>query len=129
MEVAKTLAAKPTHTKLGVDLHLNGLSELTDDVAGALVEGDTSGLYLDGLSRLSDTAAGVLAKYKGKDIHGRPGVLSLRGLTSLSEAGARCLTQYEGVIWLKLDRLPELVADIFRESKSESGFMVDWGSR
>jgi hypothetical protein len=49
-------------------------------------------------------------------------------LTSLSEAGARSLAEYEGVIWLELNRLPECLADIFRASKCEPGFMVDWAS-
>jgi hypothetical protein len=73
--------------KVGWDLNLNGLTELSDAAAESLSKYEDC-LYLDGLTELSDAAAESLSKHKGE--------LGLRGLTELSDAAAESLSKHKG---------------------------------
>jgi len=115
---AEQLVANPTNNRVGIDLHLNGLLELADDIAEILVSGFTSGLELNGLKVLSDATALSLAKYNGKEIHGRPSILSLHGLTSISDTAAEQLSKCQGTLWILIHNFPESAAAILRKHPS-----------
>jgi len=69
------------------ELHLDGLTTLSPEVAEALADHKGS-LYLNGVTTLSDETAVALAKYHGD--------LSLNGLTTLSDRQAEALAKHYG---------------------------------
>ena len=76
----------------GVDLHLNGLDNLSDKAAEALAKHQGRSLRLDGLTSLSDKAAEALAKHQGS--------LHIRGLGNLSDKAAEALVKHQGDLYL-----------------------------
>ena len=76
----------------GVDLHLNGLANLSDKAATALAKHQGRSLRLDGLTSLSDKAAEALAKHQGS--------LHIRGLGNLSDKAAEALVKHQGDLYL-----------------------------
>ena len=114
-EAAKVLA------KCQGDLWLEGLTELTNQVAEALAKHDVGFLYLIGLAEMTDKTAEALAKHQGGlDLGGltelsdtaaealakHQGELSLYGLTELSDTAAEALAKHQG--HLRLGGLTEL---------------------
>lgn len=71
----------------GMELSLNGLEELTPEVAEALSD-HTYRLELNGLKGISDEVAGILARHEGD--------LGLDGILELSSAAAESLSRHDG---------------------------------
>jgi hypothetical protein len=78
-EVAVALAST------SLSLHLDGITELSPEVARVLATHQGPCLTMNGLGTISDATAREIAKH--------PGVLELDGLRSLSPAAARALSQ------------------------------------
>ena len=99
-----------------MDLHLNGLTSLSDAAAESLSKRrllpHEGSLYLNGLTSLSDAAAESLSKHQGY-------ILSLISLADLSDEAARSLADYEGILHLPGNRsLPESAAKYLRKHMS-----------
>lgn len=75
-------------------LSLNGLTELSPEVAEYLADYSGSRLALDGLRAISLDAAKALAGFRGKE-------LSLCGLTSLPDDVAKALSERKGPLLLR----------------------------
>lgn len=105
--------AKPL-SRLGGELHLNGVKELSPEAAGHLKAGFT-GVYLDGLVSLPPEVARMLIRprtfndkeqYSDSFSEDRGYVLSLNGLSKISTQTAKWLANHRGD--LHLDGLKEL---------------------
>jgi hypothetical protein len=106
-EVLDADAAKILAGHEGWDLNLNGLTDISVEVAEALSEYEghwclLGRLFLNGLTELSVEAAEALAR--------QIGALALNGLTELSAEAARALAGHQGS--LSLDGLADLSAEV-----------------
>jgi hypothetical protein len=80
---------------IDVMLHLNGLAELSPEIATILAQCRQS-LHLDGLATLSVETAKALAEHKAD----RDKYLSINGLTTLSDEAAEALASHQGKVSL-----------------------------
>lgn len=87
VEQAKALVAEADEDLL----YLNGLTELSPEVAEALAQ-HKGILYLNGLAAVSDEAAEALSQNKGD--------LSLDGVRTLSEKAAQAFSHHDGSLFL-----------------------------
>ena len=93
-------------------LELNGLTSISDEVAGALSQ-QRGYLVLNGLTSLSDKAAEALGKHRGS--------LVLNGLTSLSDKAAKSLAQHRDDLSLAgMTELSEKAVQSFRSAESNA---------
>jgi hypothetical protein len=109
-EVAESLARGKA------SLSLDGLSEITPQVAELLVRSDGD-LSLNGLKVISPDVAGIFAKHAGGSLH-------LDGLTSLSPTVARALAEKkEGWVWLSVvEEVDKETANILKANKDRLRF-------
>lgn len=84
----------------GFYISLNGLSQISDSLAGLLSEYSGDGLFLGGLPHLSDGVAEALARFHGM-------TLGLGGLRHISDSAAQKLSRI-GSLALQLDGLETL---------------------
>jgi len=129
-------------------LCLDGMTELSEDTARALIAFRGRGLSLNALSRISDPVADALSTYTGAlqinrvnqisnyvagALANQRGSLSLDGLTSLSEGAAQALVHHPDlhlcVAAEHSKRLPLKAVLPFRKAAKGSDWSCDSGER